>query len=575
MSQDRRLEKVEASLTAKQAVVKWLEEIREFRNPTEYVQFLRTQPESAAPMTRLTGQVGDSVRETMKGRPKELIVATVRRAVKDVVFLLKLHLQVNFKLLSEQRAWSLILAFLTEMQGRIFIEQTLRGAFCMTGLRLSVQTPYPVDAQMAAAVKAAINHNVITWEQLEDQDTVQDWLYDYYVDQGAKELPENCYELEGRKLRPRITPENESKVRACFRDEAEFERYRSGVDYTNGLSSINDAEWNAHYDQIVMKLHEIVDSGEVQAGTLVKLETVSIPFLQEAPLVEGQWLDRYILELAEYGKVLRSQGREQRGTEDEHPLAQASFLIGDGKEADPVEMQRARRRVARNLEKFQGRTKKIDGRIYINNEDSILKGKARRAFIPGLEKGLVTASWNSWVEAHGGEDTASIMGVPVMKLECYVGQASYYVCENVQEQLQRRSAILEGLRTWQPKPERRAEQLKSWRRIAEVFLTEIYAFQEALNRIRRSYFGFHSILFADSEQYLADLTTEASEIVMRFNDLANGEREQYQVDLDIIRKSAGLEANEQVTLLVDMAKSEALDALGEYRGARNIAEKYL
>ena len=48
MKLDTRLDKVESSLTPKQAVVLWLQEIRQYQNVCEYVQFLRTQPESAA-----------------------------------------------------------------------------------------------------------------------------------------------------------------------------------------------------------------------------------------------------------------------------------------------------------------------------------------------------------------------------------------------------------------------------------------------------------------------------------------------------------------------------------------------
>lgn len=126
MSQDRRLDKLEGSLTAKQAVILWLDEIRQYRNVYNYVQFLRGQPESAAPITRITGQIEHTVREAMKGQQKEIVQQTVRRAVRDVVFLVKLHLQVNIGVLSDQRAWSLTVAFLAEMQNRLLTEAALR-----------------------------------------------------------------------------------------------------------------------------------------------------------------------------------------------------------------------------------------------------------------------------------------------------------------------------------------------------------------------------------------------------------------------------------------------------------------
>jgi hypothetical protein len=125
MSQDRRLDKVAGSLTAKQAVILWLEEIRQYQSVYEYVQFLRGLPENAAPIPRLTGQIGHAVREAMKGRPKEFVEDAVRRAVKDVVFLVKLCNRINFKGYAEQRAWSVMVALLAEMQNRVLTEYLL------------------------------------------------------------------------------------------------------------------------------------------------------------------------------------------------------------------------------------------------------------------------------------------------------------------------------------------------------------------------------------------------------------------------------------------------------------------
>ena len=62
-------------------------------------------------------------------------------------------------------------------------------------------------------------------------------------------------------------------MRACFRDEAQFERFRAGEDFTNGLADITDVEYSAHYHEMVMALQALVDSGQVQAGTVARLQT--------------------------------------------------------------------------------------------------------------------------------------------------------------------------------------------------------------------------------------------------------------------------------------------------------------
>ena len=104
MNQDKRLDKVTKALTPKQAVVLWLQEIQQYQNATDYVKYLIGQPDNAAPITRLTTQIDQAVRVAMRGYPNEVVEAAVHRAVKDVVFLVKLHLQVNFKVMNELRA---------------------------------------------------------------------------------------------------------------------------------------------------------------------------------------------------------------------------------------------------------------------------------------------------------------------------------------------------------------------------------------------------------------------------------------------------------------------------------------
>ena len=41
---------------------------------------------------------------------------------------------------------------------------------------------------------------------------------------------------------------------------------------------------------MVIAVRELVDSGRVQGGASVFLETVPVPFLQDTPLVEGEWV---------------------------------------------------------------------------------------------------------------------------------------------------------------------------------------------------------------------------------------------------------------------------------------------
>jgi len=58
-----------------------------------------------------------------------------------------------------------------------------------------------------------------------------------------------------------------------------------------------------------------------------------------------------------------------------------------------------------------------------------------------------------------------------------------------------------------------------------------------------------------------------------FNEEVSG-RPEWTVDLEALRQGAGKD-EQQVSYLVDMAKAEALDALGEDRAAAEIVERHL
>ena len=90
----RRIEKLETGLTPKQAFILWLKDAHSFDGIKEYVQYLKDQPESAAPIPRLTDQVEQAVKQRLKGRPREEIDKAVRQAYKDVLFLFFLHQRV-------------------------------------------------------------------------------------------------------------------------------------------------------------------------------------------------------------------------------------------------------------------------------------------------------------------------------------------------------------------------------------------------------------------------------------------------------------------------------------------------
>ena len=128
----------------------------------------------------------------MKGRPKEVVDAAVRQAVKDVVFLIKLRLQVNFKVMNESRIWRLQQIALAEALRNMRTELLFRNIIVDFANHVNYQTPYPLAPDIADAVKAAIQYHVYTWETSHDEEIIEVWLWDYFISKGAKEIPVRC-----------------------------------------------------------------------------------------------------------------------------------------------------------------------------------------------------------------------------------------------------------------------------------------------------------------------------------------------------------------------------------------------
>ncbi len=142
----RRIEKLETGLTPKQAILLWFQEAHAFDDIQEYARHLRTLPDSAAPIPKLTAQVEEAVKQTLKGKPREEINKAVRQAYKDVLFLFFLHQQVNGKLLSENRYYWTRFQLLSKELRSLLREQSVTRKMRWARIRVEMQMPYPLDS---------------------------------------------------------------------------------------------------------------------------------------------------------------------------------------------------------------------------------------------------------------------------------------------------------------------------------------------------------------------------------------------------------------------------------------------
>ena len=98
-------------------------------------------------------------------------------------------------------------------------------------------------------------------------------------------------------------------------------------------------------------------------------------------------------------------------------------------------MMRLSQQTKKQLAGFPGRTRMIDDRQFLSFAD-YLKWKGRRNkgdLKSGMGTGLVVDLWNQWVEAQGAEGVATLAGVKVEKLNCYLDGYQYRVCRDAVE----------------------------------------------------------------------------------------------------------------------------------------------
>jgi hypothetical protein len=273
-SSKRRLDKLQVSLNPKQAILLWMEESHRFDTMQQYVRSLKDGPESAWPLAILPEQVATAVEQAMKGRPRREVARIARQAIRDVLFLFHLHQQVNRKFMEEDRHyWTRALLLSTELdalrRGRL-----LRDEMTWSWFKIGLELPYPLDPEAAAAVEAAKEQYVLTWELLEEGDEIIGWVQDYFLAKGETALPEGAYSLQEGSTLHSSREVDEEEVRALFRDETQFQRFLAGEDYSYGLADVLDQEFAAKRESVFQAAKALAASGAVQGEVGVELPMV-------------------------------------------------------------------------------------------------------------------------------------------------------------------------------------------------------------------------------------------------------------------------------------------------------------
>ena len=349
-------------------------------------------------------------------------------------------------------------------------------------------------------------------------------------------------------------------------------------------------------------VRQLVDQGAVKQGWVVRLDTVPMAFLQTTPLLDGEWIDAHVVELAEWGALLQKKRYAFTYPDDNSPFAweRIGKPTEEGfQEADDETLWKNRDAARARLAAFPGKTQEIGGRRYLRFEEyARWKG---RAVLGKLERqpGILASSWNAWRGSQGPR--AHLTGVPVGPIRCWAEEYPYSVQE-AQEAWKRakeRVDLLTFLRSrtlhdldrephlfTRPSPLGKRsflEEARAWQEHALAFGQEVGALQQALSIIGQRYFEGTPLLLDDERQTLDGQRAFWQQLVGLFDDLVVAELESTSNEGERVLKlgltaieEAGKElSRDRAAYLVDLAKADALRTLGETNAAAEVMERHL
>ena len=159
------------------------------------------------------------------------------------------------------------------------------------------------------------------------------------------------------------------------------------------------------------------------------------------------------------------------------------------------------------------------------------------------------------------------------------------------EEIALRESLLESLQLGKPGEDRYRQRVEHWRELVLHFLPEVYTLRGAIASINRRYFEGQEVLFPAEAEGFDQLLALIEKLVGNYNeDLADSiervekllretrdehRRSRLTIDMTELIESVQIAAKDQVSYLVDMAKADALEVLGETRQALELVDRHV
>ena len=507
----RRLEKVEKTLTPRDLVDIWLSELANFDSFEAYVLRVADDCAARALPIKLLKQAINGASKGSRGRPGQFSQQSVK-SLSEAYFQYELVLRTNLYIheLLQRQSLAVAMTALLVLDTQEKMRRITK--YFKVWCALSEGAPAP-RSKGDPAVAPALQNDVTGFDDL-----------------AAIEIPRWLYRHFGRQ-------------------------------------NLSADEFRAGRDALEAAIGDLVQSGLLRRGSKVRLSEMTSAVLREAPLLAGEWLDQAAVEEAERFALL-GETFELKTSVFGDPVVpfqpQRIDSAGNRVDASWDEADALLDVAVTPLSRFPGRTKEIAGGRCVHVDDYRAWPERKAGGNLELVHGIVTASWNSWLAANGGEEHAKLAGIRVSKMD--------------PERRMRRRATLSNKR-WTvgddptSGPADAERTLTGLRSAACCLLTEIRASVLAVARHQNSYFSGRTILFRAQGEAPEGLAALASQCVEDYNQLHEYVAVSAYADElvgragklshDVIEQAAQRKSKVIVKQLIDTAMAGAISLLGD------------
>ncbi len=300
---------------------------------------------------------------------------------------------------------------LTDGERRLLSQEFILTRRIPAGLALLRTVPYPLTEDTAATVAEISRRYVFPWPDLRAR-----YLLNWVCARLTSE--------EGVTLLPLSGGRSGEEAAGLFPDPDDLRDFTNGTDFTYGLAGRRDAEVEEDCDSLQRIIEAAATDKLFELGVAVALPLpLGSPSLTRIPLVEGVWIHRHVVELAEWCAELVTAGYRRLPSLDPHRLAWHRVYPRDTdwttpREADPDAIAELRQRASARLGRYRGRAREVGGGTHLHIDD-YAEWKHRlvpKDLLAQRTPGIVVESWNAWIGQASDDGRVDFLGELVTRV---------------------------------------------------------------------------------------------------------------------------------------------------------------